>query len=91
MSLTTPLEPGNRIQLPAEWIAELGVHEKVVLEKTAQGIVIRPAPATQQPATGDLSQFERELRARQAARGHTPPTKEEVDAYLNAERDSWDA
>ncbi len=38
----------------------------------------------------DLAAFERLLRERQAARGHIPRTKEEIDAYLNAERDSWD-
>jgi hypothetical protein len=31
-----------------------------------------------------------EIRARQKARGHVPPTREEVDAYIRAERDSWD-
>ena len=30
-----------------------------------------------------------EIWARQKARGHVPPTREEVDAYLQAERDSW--
>jgi hypothetical protein len=30
------------------------------------------------------------MRERQAARGHRPPTPEEVDAYLQAERDSWE-
>jgi hypothetical protein len=30
------------------------------------------------------------LRQRQQARGHVPPTREEVDAYLKAERESWD-
>jgi hypothetical protein len=30
------------------------------------------------------------LRQRQDERGHVPLTREEVDAYLNAERDSWD-
>ena len=29
------------------------------------------------------------IRARQKARGHVPPTREEIDAYLQAERDSW--
>jgi len=29
------------------------------------------------------------IRERQAARGHRPPTTEEVDAYLQAERGSW--
>jgi hypothetical protein len=38
----------------------------------------------------DLIAFERELRARQQARGHVPRTKEEIDAYLEAERNSWD-
>jgi hypothetical protein len=31
-----------------------------------------------------------EIWARQKARGHVPPTREEIDAYLQAERDSWD-
>jgi hypothetical protein len=38
----------------------------------------------------DLVAFERLLRERQAARGHVPKTKKEIDAYLNAERASWD-
>jgi len=29
------------------------------------------------------------IRERQRQRGHQPPTKEEVDAYIQAERDSW--
>jgi hypothetical protein len=39
----------------------------------------------------DLVAFERLLRERQAARGHVPPSKEQVDAYLNSERASWDS
>jgi hypothetical protein len=31
-----------------------------------------------------------EIRERQRTRGHQPPTREEVDAYLQAERDSWE-
>jgi hypothetical protein len=31
-----------------------------------------------------------EIRQRQKARGYVPPTREEVDAYIQAERDSWD-
>ena len=30
------------------------------------------------------------IRERQAARGHRSPTTEEVDAYLQTERDSWE-
>jgi hypothetical protein len=29
------------------------------------------------------------IRQRQSARGHQPQTREEVDAYLKAERESW--
>jgi len=29
------------------------------------------------------------IRRRQAARGHRPRTREEVDAYLELERESW--
>lgn len=30
-----------------------------------------------------------EIWARQKARGHLPPTREEVEAYLQAESDRW--
>jgi len=30
-----------------------------------------------------------EIRERQMARGYRPSTREEVDTYLRAERDSW--
>jgi hypothetical protein len=30
-----------------------------------------------------------DIRRRQRARGHQPRTREEVDAYLSAERESW--
>ena len=29
------------------------------------------------------------IRERQRARGHQPPTREDVDAYVRSERDSW--
>jgi hypothetical protein len=29
------------------------------------------------------------IRERQKARGHQPPTRGEVDAYIRSERDSW--
>jgi hypothetical protein len=31
-----------------------------------------------------------EIRERQRVRGHQPPSREEVDAYLQAERESWE-
>jgi hypothetical protein len=39
----------------------------------------------------DLEAFEQRLRERQRARRHLPRTKEEIDAYLNSERNSWDS
>jgi hypothetical protein len=30
-----------------------------------------------------------EIRLRQRARGHRPRTREEIDAYLKSERESW--
>ena len=41
---TTPIEPGNRIQIPAEWGESLGLNGRVVLVKTADGILIRQCP-----------------------------------------------
>jgi hypothetical protein len=40
----TPLEPGNLVQLPADWAEALGLRGQVVLERTAEGILIRPGP-----------------------------------------------
>ena len=31
-----------------------------------------------------------DIRARQQARGYNPPSREEVDAVLQAERESWE-
>jgi hypothetical protein len=38
------IEPGNRIQLPAEWMRALGLHGLVALERTGDGILVRPCP-----------------------------------------------
>jgi hypothetical protein len=40
----TSLEPGNRIQIPADWAETLGMRGSVSLELTDQGILIRPGP-----------------------------------------------
>ena len=45
----TPVEPDHRIQLPADWVAELGLEHIAALEKTAEGILVRPC----RPATWD--------------------------------------
>lgn len=34
------LEPGNRIQLPAEWVEEIGLADKAELERVEGGIFI---------------------------------------------------
>jgi hypothetical protein len=39
-----PVEPGHRIQLPADWAGELGLDQLVTVEKTATGIIVRPGP-----------------------------------------------
>jgi bifunctional DNA-binding transcriptional regulator/antitoxin component of YhaV-PrlF toxin-antitoxin module len=65
----TPVEAGHKIQLPAEWAAELGLENVAILEKTETGILVRPcSPATwdeifadklpmgQQPLALDLSE-----------------------------------
>ncbi|MBM3240750.1 hypothetical protein FJZ31_31080 [Candidatus Poribacteria bacterium] len=50
-------------------------------------LVVEPlAPALQRPYQEVIA----EIRERQLARGHQPPTREEVDTYLRAERDSWE-
>jgi hypothetical protein len=41
MKITT-IEPDHRIQLPADWVAELGLEHIAALEKTAEGILVRP-------------------------------------------------
>ena len=43
MRITT-IETGYKIQLPEEWITELGLEKVAVLEKTEEGILIRPCP-----------------------------------------------
>jgi hypothetical protein len=41
---TSLLEPGNRIQLPADWVKALGLGGLVSLERTEDGILVRPCP-----------------------------------------------
>jgi len=43
------------------------------------------APAPKRPHDEVIA----EIRERQRARGHQPRTREEIDAYIQAERDSW--
>jgi hypothetical protein len=41
-------------------------------------------------ATRPLQEVVASIRVQQAARGYSPPTREEVDRYLENERDDWD-
>ena len=50
-------------------------------------VMVEQVPTVPKP---DLPTFERTLRDRQRVRGHVPRTKEEIDAYVSAERESWD-
>jgi hypothetical protein len=38
----TTLEPGCRVQLPAEWARELGLQGEVLLTRTEDGILVKP-------------------------------------------------
>lgn len=41
---TLSLEADYKIELPSEWVVELGLESGVVLEKTHDGILVRPHP-----------------------------------------------
>ena len=41
---TLSLEADYKIELPPEWVVELGLESGVMLEKTHKGILIRPYP-----------------------------------------------
>lgn len=42
MVKVTTIEPDHKVQLPSEWIEELGLHGLITLEKGAEGITLRP-------------------------------------------------
>lgn len=49
-------------------------------------LILAPIPATPPRSYVEVMA---EIRQRQQARGYQPPTRAEVDAELQAERDSW--
>lgn len=60
--------------------------EALPLTPTRVRLVIEPlTPTVPRPYTEVVVA----IRERQQARGHQPPTREAVDAYLQAERDGW--
>lgn len=61
--------------------------EALPLGPTKVQLVVAPIPATPRRSYAEVMA---EIRQRQQARGYQPPTREEVDAELQAERDSWE-
>jgi len=60
--------------------------DELPLTQTKVRLVVEPlTPVTRRP----YREFIAEIRDRQWARGHQPPTREEVDAQLQGERDNW--
>jgi hypothetical protein len=62
--------------------------EGLPLGSTKVRVTIEPLPAGDGRPYLDVVA---EIRARQARRGHRPPTREAVDALIGAERADWDA
>jgi hypothetical protein len=50
-------------------------------------VIVEMVPAVTRPS---YSEVIAKIRSRQQQRGFSPPTREEVDAYLQSERSSWD-
>ena len=74
-SQLTPVEPGNRIQLPADWADAFGLHKVVILDRTNEGILVRPCP----PATWE------EIFATKLAIGSAPPEDQEDAAEVSGD------
>ena len=60
--------------------------EPLPLTKTKVRLVVEPLSL---PQRRPYQEVVSSIRKRQQARGHNPPTREEVDAYLRQERESW--
>jgi AbrB family looped-hinge helix DNA binding protein len=41
--MNTTIDAENRIQLPADWTEALGLRGQVILERTENGILVRPS------------------------------------------------
>ena len=55
-------------------------------KETDQELVLEPLPPESRKSYQEVVAA---IRQRQRVRGHQPLTREEVDAYLNEERESW--
>lgn len=65
----------------------VALDEALPLANVRVRMVVQPLPTRLKPPYEDVM---RRIRQHQQARGHKPPTKEEIDAYLRAERESWE-
>lgn len=63
--------------------------EAVPVQMSQVRLVLVIEPLTT-PARRPAADVLAEIWEGQQARGHVPPTRDEVDTYLKAERDSWD-
>jgi hypothetical protein len=61
--------------------------EALPLAQTKVRLSVEPLAAEQKRPHDEVIS---EIWARQAARGHRPPSRAEADADLRAERESWD-
>lgn len=53
-------------------------------------LVVEPLTPEPPKAPTSLDDFLAGLRDRQQARGHVPMSREEIDAHVRAERESWE-
>jgi hypothetical protein len=66
----------------------LKLDEALPLKGGKVRVTVEVLPDETRPALNEV--LER-IHQRQRERGFVPPTREEVDAYLNEERDSWES
>ncbi len=52
-------------------------------------VTLHIAEPTVNPPKDSLTEYLERLRVEQERRGHVPMTREEIDAYIKGERDSW--
>jgi hypothetical protein len=71
----TPIDPGNRIELPADWTQSLGLCGQVALERTSDGILVRPWPRV----TWE------EISATKLVIGSAPPDRDENSAEMTGD------
>ena len=65
----------------------LRLDDELPMLKEKLRIAIEPVPV---PAVNRYAEVMASVREAQSARGHTPRTKEGIDASIQAERDNWD-